>query len=137
VAALLAAAAPALHFSLEACAALPATGEPCDVALDFGARGGHAPLLQEELPDGAAASHAAQRLGVPLRPVRPPAWPVAGLRAYLRAAGPGLLVGSAWGGDGEAAQTRADAEADEPLFTFLMLRTATTDEADEAAPSTD
>jgi len=128
LAALLAAAAPPLHFSIEAAETLPSTGDAVDAALDFGARGGHPPLLAEELPSGDAAAAAAERLGVPLRPVRAPRWPVAGVRAYLRAAGPGLLVGSAWGGDGEAAMERADAEADEPLFSFLMLRTAATDE---------
>ena len=139
LAALLAAAAPPLHFSIEAAEALPASGDAVDAALDFGARGGHPPLLAEELPAGPAAAAAAQRLGVPLRPLRAPRWPVAGVRAYLRAAGPGLLVGSAWGGDGEAALERADAEADEPLFYFLMLRvatdeaTATEEEADAAA----
>ena len=132
LAALLAAAAPPLHFSIEAADALPATGDAVDAALDFGARGGHPALLTEELPSGDAAAAAATRLGVPLRAVRAPRWPVAGVRAYLRAAGPGLLVGSAWGGDGDEARERADAEADEPLFSFLMLRVAATDEEPKA-----
>jgi hypothetical protein len=83
-------------------------------------------LGAEHLASSRAARRALRRLRVrvSLEPRR--------ARARSRLAGPGLLVGSAWGGDGEAALERADAEADEPLFHFLMLRVAATDEEDEA-----
>jgi hypothetical protein len=121
-----------LYFSLEPCDAVPATRERCDAVMDWGARGATPPLLPEEVPFSPGGLATARALGISLPPVRAPRWPGAGLRAYLRPVGPGVIVGAAYRGDGvEAAATRADAEADEAAFTFLMLR------ADEATPIRD
>jgi hypothetical protein len=121
-----------LYFSVEPCETVPASRERCDAVMDWGARGATPPLLDEEVPFTPGGLATARVLDVALPPVRAPRWPGAGLRAYLRPVGPNVLVGAAYRGDGaEAAATRADAEADEAAFTFLMLR------VDEVTPLRD
>jgi hypothetical protein len=115
------------YFSAYQCDAVPASGEPCDAVLDWGVAGAPPALLPQEIPSGAATDAACARVGIALPRVRTPRWPAAGLRAYLRPVGPGALIAAAWRGDGGIdaaadADAAAAAEADEPAFTFLMLR---------------
>ena len=115
-----------LYCSVEPCAEVPATRERCDALADWGAPRGPPPLLPDEVPRGPGADATARALQMRLPSLAKPRWPAAGLRAYLRPVAPGMLVGSAWRGDGgDGGAEEALSEADEPAFNFVMLHQST------------